>query len=44
MQVHTLDKAAIINELKVGTGINQAVHQARRADFALMLEIGRAHV
>lgn len=37
MQVHTLDKAAIINELKVGTGINQAVHQTRRADFALML-------
>ncbi|MFC3025522.1 VC2046/SO_2500 family protein [Vibrio zhugei] len=37
MQVHTIDKAALINELTVGNGINHAVHQRRRADFALML-------
>ncbi|MZI92140.1 hypothetical protein F9817_02825 [Vibrio sp. CAIM 722] len=37
MQVHTLDKAGLINEIKVGTGINQAVHQSRRADFSLLL-------
>lgn len=37
MQVHTLDKAALINELTVGNGMNHAVHQRRRADFSLML-------
>lgn len=39
MQVHTLDKAAIINELQFGTGINHAVHEGRRADFALILSM-----
>lgn len=39
MQIHTLDKAAIINELGFGTGINHAVHEGRRADFALILSM-----
>tara|TARA_Y100000588_G_C14157714_1_gene883399 strand:- start:625 stop:1161 length:537 start_codon:yes stop_codon:yes gene_type:complete len=39
MQVHTLDKAGIINELKFGIGISQAVEQGRRADFALLLSM-----
>ncbi len=39
MQIHTLDKAGIINELKFGIGINQAVEQGRRADFALLLSM-----
>ena len=39
MQVHTLDKAAIINELQFGNGINHAVHEGRRADFALILSM-----
>ncbi|WP_100754074.1 VC2046/SO_2500 family protein [Vibrio salilacus] len=39
MHIHTLDKAAIINELQFGTGINHAVHEGRRADFALILSM-----
>ncbi len=39
MQVHTLDKATIINELQFGNGINHAVHEGRRADFALILSM-----
>lgn len=39
MQVHTLDKAGIINELNLGSGISHAVQQGRRADFSLMLAL-----
>ncbi|MHC6526697.1 MULTISPECIES: VC2046/SO_2500 family protein [unclassified Vibrio] len=39
MQIHTLDKAGIINELQFGNGINQAVHEGRRADFGLLLSM-----
>lgn len=39
MQIHTLDKAAIINELQFGNRINHAVHEGRRADFALILSM-----
>ncbi len=39
MKIHTLDKAAIISELQFGTGINNAVHEGRRADFALILSM-----
>ncbi len=39
MQVHTLDKAGIISELNVGSGICHAVQQGRRADFSLMLAL-----
>jgi hypothetical protein len=39
MQIHTLDKAASINELQFGNGINYAVHEGRRADFALILSM-----
>ncbi len=39
MQIHTLDKASIINELSFGNGISQAVQQGRRADFALLLSM-----
>lgn len=39
MQIHTLDKAGIINELQFGNGINHAVHEGRRADFALILSM-----
>ena len=39
MQIHTLDKAAIINELQFGNGINHAVHEGRRADFSLILSM-----
>ncbi|MDC5848962.1 VC2046/SO_2500 family protein [Vibrio europaeus] len=39
MQIHTLDKAAIISELQFGAGINHAVHEGRRADFALILSM-----
>lgn len=39
MQVHTLDKAGIINELQFGTGVNQAVQQGRHADFALFMAL-----
>ncbi|WP_394144434.1 VC2046/SO_2500 family protein [Vibrio atypicus] len=39
MQIHTLDKASIINELQFGTGISHAVHEGRRADFSLILSM-----
>lgn len=39
MQIHTLDKASIINELQFGNGINHAVHEGRRADFAFILSM-----
>ncbi|MCG3730417.1 VC2046/SO_2500 family protein [Vibrio cincinnatiensis] len=39
MQVHTLDKAGIINELHIGSGISQAVQQGRHADFALFMAL-----
>ncbi|MCK6262129.1 hypothetical protein KP803_02435 [Vibrio sp. ZSDE26] len=39
MQIHTLDKAGIINELQFGAGINHAVHAGRRADFSLILSM-----
>ncbi|NOH79322.1 hypothetical protein F0231_06155 [Vibrio sp. RE86] len=39
MQIHTLDKASIINELQFGKGINHAVHEGRRADFAFILSM-----
>ncbi|RJX68454.1 hypothetical protein DZ860_17330 [Vibrio sinensis] len=39
MQIHTLNKAAIINELQFGVGINHAVQDGRRADFALILSM-----
>ncbi|MFW7523194.1 VC2046/SO_2500 family protein [Vibrio ostreicida] len=38
-QIHTLDKASIINELQFGKGINHAVYEGRRADFALILSL-----
>lgn len=39
MQIHTLDKAAIINELQFGNGISHAVYEGRLADFALILSM-----
>ncbi|WP_070967286.1 VC2046/SO_2500 family protein [Vibrio sonorensis] len=39
MVIHTLDKAGLINELQCGSGINHAVHEGRRADFALILSM-----
>lgn len=39
MHVHTLDRAGLINELQIGTGISQAVLHGRRADFSLMLAL-----
>lgn len=39
MNIHTLDKAAIISELNVGSGISQAVNTGRRADFALLVSM-----
>ncbi|USD66085.1 VC2046/SO_2500 family protein [Vibrio sp. SCSIO 43136] len=39
MQVHTLDKAGLVNELTLGSGINNAVNQGRRADFALLVSL-----
>ncbi|QTG88921.1 hypothetical protein JTI77_01550 [Vibrio furnissii] len=39
MHVHTLDKAGLINELQIGTGISQAVLHGHRADFSLMLAL-----
>ncbi|PSW18714.1 hypothetical protein C9I98_14660 [Photobacterium sanctipauli] len=37
MQIHTLDKAQLINEVQLGTHLNHAVEGGRRADFGLML-------
>lgn len=39
MQINTLDKANIINELHVGVGISHAVQSGRRADFSLLLAL-----
>jgi hypothetical protein len=39
MQIHTLDKANLVNELQCGPTLNQAVEQGRRADFALLLSM-----
>lgn len=39
MQVHTLDKAGVISELRFGQSISQAVTQGRRADFALLIAL-----
>ncbi|MGL6259164.1 VC2046/SO_2500 family protein [Vibrio sp. WXL103] len=39
MQVTTLDNSIIINELQTGGNINRAVHEGRRADFALFLSM-----
>ncbi|MBY6198001.1 VC2046/SO_2500 family protein [Vibrio hangzhouensis] len=39
MQIHSLDKAQLVNELQCGTSLNRAVEQGRRADFALMLSM-----
>ncbi|OIQ25866.1 VC2046/SO_2500 family protein [uncultured Vibrio sp.] len=39
MQIHTLDKAAVINELQFGSGISHAVQTGRRADFALIMSM-----
>lgn len=39
MHIHTLDRAGLINELQIGTGISQAVLHGRRADFSLMLAL-----
>ncbi|MCL9782644.1 hypothetical protein M9194_14505 [Vibrio sp. S4M6] len=37
MQVHTLDKTDIINELTIGSSINHAVQAGRRSDFSLLV-------
>ncbi len=37
MELHTLDKANLINELQCGQSVGQAIHQSRRSDFALLL-------
>ena len=39
MQIHTLDKAVIINELQFGNGLSHAMHEGRRSDFALILSM-----
>ncbi|WP_104401844.1 VC2046/SO_2500 family protein [Vibrio penaeicida] len=39
MNIHTLDKAAIISELNVGSDISQAVNTGQRADFALLVSM-----
>ena len=39
MQIHKLDKAAIINELQFGSGISHAIQEGRRSDFALILSL-----
>ncbi len=37
MSIHTLDRANLINELQCGQSVGRAVHDNRRADFALLL-------
>lgn len=37
MQIHTLDKAQLINEVQLGSQLNHAVETGRRSDFSLML-------
>ncbi|MGV2989431.1 VC2046/SO_2500 family protein [Vibrio sp. E150_011] len=39
MQIHTVDKANLINELQCGTSLSRAVVQGRRADFSLLLSM-----
>ncbi|MFD2179996.1 VC2046/SO_2500 family protein [Veronia pacifica] len=39
MQLHTLDKAALISDIQLGDKLNHAVSQGRRSDFALMLAL-----
>ncbi len=39
MNIHTLDKAAIISEFNVGSDISQAINTGRRADFALLVSM-----
>ncbi|WP_260259005.1 VC2046/SO_2500 family protein [Vibrio intestinalis] len=39
MQVETINNINTINELQFGNGINHAVHEGRRADFALILSM-----
>jgi len=39
MQVHTLDKADIVNELTIGSQISHAVQSGHRADFSLLLSM-----
>ncbi|WP_194438790.1 VC2046/SO_2500 family protein [Vibrio fluminensis] len=39
MQIDAINNISAINELKFGTGINHAVHEGRRADFALLLSM-----
>ncbi|RXJ74835.1 hypothetical protein CS022_01060 [Veronia nyctiphanis] len=39
MQLHTLDKAALISDIQLGDNLNHAVSQGRRSDFALMLAL-----
>ncbi|GLT17593.1 hypothetical protein GCM10007938_13710 [Vibrio zhanjiangensis] len=38
-QIHTLDKAGIINELQFGNGISHAIQEGRRADFSFILSL-----
>lgn len=39
MQIHSLDKAQLINEVQLGSQLSHAVEGGRRADFALMLAL-----
>jgi hypothetical protein len=39
MQLHTLDKAYLVNEIQLGDKLNRAVESGRRADFALMMSL-----
>lgn len=39
MQIHTLDKARLINEVQLGDNLSHAVEAGRRADFALMMSM-----
>ncbi|GAL10146.1 potential queD like 2 [Vibrio astriarenae] len=39
MQITAAEQNIIINELQAGNGINRAVHEGRRADFALFLSM-----
>ncbi len=39
MQIHSLDKATLVNEIQLGSSVNQAVQHGRRSDFALMMSM-----
>ncbi|GAB2655798.1 VC2046/SO_2500 family protein [Vibrio panuliri] len=39
MQIEAINNISTISELTFGTGINHAVHDGRRADFALLLSM-----